>query len=124
MSKRVAQLCTIMSPATRRTPSDAGPEIASGPGPQDAAVPGDVDAAKDEEINEAWRLSIEEAERKEGELVVAGILRSKIDAPPVSNEEAVIFRSTGTSSDIIQTVLDALELAKVRGFVSRRRAAS
>jgi len=68
-------------------------------------------------VDQAIELSNDDADRQESEHVVAAVLQSKVDAPPVSGDDAVIFRLTRVTHSISETLLQAPELAEARARV-------
>eukprot|EP00928_Gymnodinium_smaydae_P043630 TRINITY_DN29195_c0_g1_i1.p1 TRINITY_DN29195_c0_g1~~TRINITY_DN29195_c0_g1_i1.p1 ORF type:complete len:181 (+),score=38.32 TRINITY_DN29195_c0_g1_i1:383-925(+) len=72
------------------------------------------DVSESSDIEEALELSNAMAEQEEGSHVAAALVQSKIDAPPVSCEDAVVFRLTRVSQNILRALLEAPELAEMR----------
>lgn len=76
-----------------------------------------MDEGADAQVDQAIKLSNDDADRQESEQVVAAVLQSKIDTPPVSGDDAVIFRLTRVTHTISETLLQVPELAEARARV-------
>lgn len=69
------------------------------------------------DIEQAIELSQVVAAQEEGEHVAAALVQSKAEAPPLSGDDVVSFRLTRTSKSIVNTLLEAPQLAVARARV-------
>ena len=94
-------------------------DVRQGGPPSDVADVWPAKQADDEtDLQQALVLSEAEAEQEEGSQVAAALLQSKVDAPPLSGDDAVVFRLTRVSQGILQALLEAPQLAEVRARVT------
>ena len=94
-------------------------DVRQGGPPSDVADVWPAKQADDEtDLQQALVLSEAEAEQEEGSQVAAALLQSKADAPPLSGDDAVVFRLTRVLQGILQALLEAPQLAEVRARVT------